>query len=296
MLSDLRPKCQNPIEAYFKGVAMNPNLLVSIIERAIEEDVGSGDVTSMWALPGNAIARIRMVSHGDGVLAGLAVAEQVFNRINALIGFSPTKLDGDEIANGDILATVVGPAVSVLTAERVALNFIRHMSGIATLTRQYVQAIKGTNAVILSTRQTAPGLRLIEQWAVQIGGGGIHRAKLDDMVYLRDTHIALAGSITAAMERIRAQNSDLEVVIEVKTWAELDEALALDPNRITLIRWGVQDIRDAVKWVAGRVPLEVSGNISLDNVREIAETGVDYISVAELTCHLVPVHIGMEVD
>lgn len=275
---------------------MNANLLANIIERAIEEDVGSGDVTSIWALPTNIVARTRLVSHSQGILAGLAVAEQVFNRINALIAFAPTHLDGDEIAAGDVLATVVGPAVSVFTAERTALNFMRHMSAIATLTRRYVQAVKGTNAVILSTRQTAPGLRLIEQWAVQIGGGGIHRAKLDDMIYLRDIHIALCGGITAAVERIRAQHADIQLVIEVKTWAELDEALPLDPDRITLCRWSVEDIRDAVKWVAGRVPLEVSGNISLENVREIAETGIDYISVSELTSHLIPVHIGIEVE
>lgn len=275
---------------------MNQDMLWNVIERAIEEDVGSGDVTSMWALPGNIIARTRIVTHDAGTLAGLAVAEQVFNRVNALIGFSPTKLDGEAIVAGDVLATVVGPAVSVLTAERSALNFLQRMSGIATLTHQYVEAIKGTNAVILSTRQTAPGLRLIEQWAVQIGGGGVHRSKLDDMVYVRDNHIALAGGITAVMERIRELNTGLQVVIEIKTWAELDEALPLDPDRITLSRMSIQDIKDAVRWVAGRVPLEVSGGITLDNVREIAETGVDYISVSALTRCCMPLHISMEIE
>ncbi|MBN1936548.1 MAG: carboxylating nicotinate-nucleotide diphosphorylase [Anaerolineae bacterium] len=275
---------------------MNQNLLWNIIERAIEEDAGSGDVTSMWALPGNVVARTQIVTHDEGILAGVAVAEQVFNRVNALIGFSPTKLDGETLAAGDTIASAVGPAVSVLTAERSALNFMQRMSGIATLTHQYVEAIKDTNAVILSTRQTAPGLRLIDQWAVQIGGGGIHRSKLDDMVYIRDNHIALAGGITAAMESIRKSNTGLQVAIEVRTWAELDEALPLDPDRITLSQMSVQDIKDAVKWVAGRMPLEVSGGITLDNVREIAETGVDYISVSALARWFKPLHIHLEIE
>ncbi len=275
---------------------MNQDMLWNVIERAIEEDVGSGDVTSIWALPGNIIARARIVTRDAGILAGVAVAEQVFNRVNALIGFTPEKLDGEAVAGGDVLAAVVGPAISVLTAERSALNFMQRMSGIATLTHQYVKAVQGTNAVILSTRQTAPGLRLIEQWAVQIGGGGIHRAKLDDMVYVRDNHIALAGSIAAAMERIRELNTGLQVVIEVETWEELEEALPLDPDRITLSQMSIPDVKDAVRWVAGRVSLEVSGGITLDNVREIAETGVDYISVSALTRCCMPLHISMEIE
>ena len=264
-----------------------------IIERALREDVGHGDVTSMWALPPNIIAKGRIITHNDGILAGIDIAAQVFNRINALIAFTPLKLDGSAMSAGDELATVVGPVVGVLTAERTALNFLQRMSGIATLTRRYVDLVQNTNAVILSTRQTAPGLRLIDQQAVQIGGGGVHRQQLDDMIFIRDSHIAIAGSITAAVERVRQQETDLQVVIEVHTWAELDESLPLEPDRIMLNQMSLQDIRDAVKWVAGRAPLEVSGEITLENVREIAETGVDYISVSALTQWIKPSHISL---
>ncbi len=264
-----------------------------IIERALREDVGHGDVTSMWALPPNIIAKGRIITHNDGILAGIDIAAQVFNRINALIAFTPLKLDGSAMSAGDELATVVGPVVGVLTAERTALNFLQRMSGIATLTRRYVDLVQNTNAVILSTRQTAPGLRLIDQQAVQIGGGGVHRQQLDDMIFIRDSHIAIAGSITAAVERVRQQETDLQVVIEVHTWAELDESLPLEPDRIMLNQMSLQDIRDAVKWVAGRAPLEVSGEITLENVREIAETGVDYVSVSALTQWIKPSHISL---
>ena len=275
---------------------MNKEQLWPIIESAIEEDVGHGDVTSMWILPANVISRGTLVAKSAGVLAGIQVVEQVFNRVNPLIAFVPLKSDGQTIEADDELATVVGPAVSVFTAERTALNFVQRMSGIATLTRQYVEAVQGTNAIILSTRQTAPGLRVIDQQAVQIGGGGIHRTQLDDMVFIRDSHIAITGSITAAMKQARQRNTDLQIMVQVQTWEELDEALPLAPDRITLDGMSVQDIQDAVKWVAGRVPLEVAGPITLDNVRAIAETGIDYISVASLTQWIKPLYISLRME
>jgi nicotinate-nucleotide pyrophosphorylase (carboxylating) len=275
---------------------MNKEQLWPIIERALEEDVGHGDVTSLWILPANVIARGTLVARSDGILAGIEVTEQVFSRVNPLIAFTALKSDGGSIQAGDELATVVGPAVSVFTAERTALNFVQRMSGIATLTRQYVEAVQCTDAVILSTRQTAPGLRVIDQEAVQIGGGGIHRAQLDDMVFIRDSHIAIAGGITAAMEQIRQRNTDLQIVVEVQTWEELDEALPLEPDRITLNDMSIDDIKDAVKWVAGRVSLEAAGPITLDNVRAIAETGIDYISVSSLTQWIKPLYISLKMQ
>jgi nicotinate-nucleotide pyrophosphorylase (carboxylating) len=275
---------------------MNKEQLWPIIERAIEEDVGHGDVTSMWVLPANVIARGTLIARSAGILAGIQVAEQVFNRVNPLIAFTPFKTDGQAIEVDDELATVVGPAVSVFTAERTALNFVQRMSGIATLTRQYVEAVQGTASVILSTRQTAPGLRAIDQEAVQIGGGGIHRAQLDDMVFIRDSHITIAGGITAAMTQVRQRNTDLQIVIEVQTWEELDEAFPLMPDRITLNGMSVKDIQDAVKWIAGRVPLEVAGPITLDNVRAIAETGIDYIAVSSLTQWIKPLYISLRME
>lgn len=275
---------------------MNKEQLWPIIERAIEEDVGHGDVTSMWILPANVIARGRLVATSDGVLAGIEVAEQVFSRVNPLIAFTPLKSDGGMIQAGDELAVVVGPAVSVFTAERTALNFVQRMSGIATLTRQYVDSVRGTNAVILSTRQTAPGLRGIDQKAVQVGGGGMHRAQLDDMVFIRDSHITMTGSITAAMEQARQRNTDLQIVVEVQTWEELDEAFPLEPDQITLNGMSIKDVHDAVKWVAGRVPLEFSGLVTLDNVRAVAETGIDYISVSSLTQWIKPLYISLKIQ
>jgi nicotinate-nucleotide pyrophosphorylase (carboxylating) len=213
-----------------------------------------------------------------------------------LIAFTALRNDGDSICAGEELATVVGPAVSVLTAERTALNFVQRMSGIATLTSQYVKAVQGTDAVILSTRQTAPGLRVIDQEAVQTGGGGIHHTQLDDMVFIRDSHITLTGSIAAAMNQVRLRNTDLRIAVQVKTWEELDQVLPLEPDQITLDGMSIQDIQDAVKWVAGRVPLEASGAITLDNVHAIAETGVDYISVASLTQWVKPLYINLEIQ
>ena len=266
------------------------------VDQALQEDVGQGDVTSMWALPLNAIARGRIVTTENGVLAGLEVAGEVFRRVNALIGFTPLKADAQAMSTGDVLATVVGPATSVFTAERAALNFLEHMSGIASLTRRYVDAVKGTNAVILGTRKTAPGLREIDQWAIRLGGGGDHRARLDDMILIRSGHIAIAGSLTAAIQRARQFNTGLPIVVEVMTWAQLDEALPLEPDRLMLTGLPTKDIADAVKWVAGRVPLEAAGDVTLYNVQPIAETGVDYISVGTLTEHARALHITLEIE
>ena len=275
---------------------MDKEQIWSLIERALDEDVGQGDVASMWALPSNAIARGCIVAREAGVLAGIEVAQAVFERVNALIAFSPRHVDGARISAEDELAAVVGPATSVFAAERTALNFVGRMSGIATLTRRFVEAVQGTNAVILSTRKTAPGLRTIDQWAVRLGGGGTHRARLDETVFIRSGHLAIAGGIAAAMERVRQRATGLQVVVEAENWAQLDEALPLEPDRIMLTGMPAQDIVDAVKWVAGRLPLEVSGPITLDNVRAIAETGVDYISVPALTQCAPDLRIGLVID
>ncbi len=267
-----------------------------LIDQALQEDVGEGDLTSLWTLPLNAIARGRIVTTEKGVLAGLEVAGEVFRRVNALVGFTPLQPDGQAMSAGDVLATVVGPATSVFSAERTALNFLERMSGIATLTRRYVDAVKGTNAVILGTRKTAPGLREIDQWAVRLGGGGDHRARLDDMILIKSGHIAIAGGVTTAIERVRQLNTGLPMVVEVQTWEQLDEALPLEPDRLMLTGLPTKDIVDAVKWVAGRVPLEVAGDVTLYNVQPIAETGVDYISVGTLTQHARALHVTLEIE
>ncbi len=277
-------------------MGVDEECLRDLIERALAEDVGQGDWSSMWTMPPNAIARGRVVAREGGVLAGVEVAQRVFERVNALIAFSPLKEDGDEIAAGDELATVVGPAVSVFTAERTALNFLEHMSGIATLTRRYVKAVHDTEAVILGTRKTVPGLREIDHWAVCIGGGGAHRARLDEMVVVRSGHIAIAGGVAAALEGVRRFNTGLQVVIEVRNREQLEQALLQEPDHIMLSGMSVAEIAEAVSVVAGRVTLEAAGEFTPEEARAIAEAGVDYISVGALTQRAGVVRIGLEIE
>jgi nicotinate-nucleotide pyrophosphorylase (carboxylating) len=270
--------------------------LAAVVRRALEEDVGQGDVTSAWTLSPELTGHGVFLSKAGGVLAGLAVAREVFAQVSAGIQLAALKADGDAIAAGDELALVEGPMAAMLTAERTALNFVQRMSGIATATSRYVEAVRGTRAVILDTRKTAPGLRLLDKWAVRLGGGQNHRMRLDDMVLIKDNHIAAAGGVRAAVERVRAHNArQLPIEVEVKTWAELEGAAALQPDRILLDNMTPREMRRAVEWVAGRVPLEASGGITIDSVREVAETGVDYISVGALTHSVVALDISLEV-
>jgi len=269
----------------------------AIVQRALAEDVGPGDVTSQWILSPEMRVRGCFLAKAQGVLAGLEVVRQVFRQVDERITFQSHKKDGDIISKGDIVAAVKGPAASILTAERTALNFLQRMSGIATLTRHYVEAAAGTKAVILDTRKTAPGLRLLDKWAVRLGGGQNHRLGLYDMVLIKDNHIAAAGSITQAVERVRRRNQPgLAVEVEVKSLAELEEALALDVDRIMLDNMGLDEMRRAVEITAGRVPLEASGNVTLENVAAIAATGVDYISVGALTHSVKALDISLEVN
>ena len=267
-----------------------------VIERALEEDVDQGDVTSMWTLPPNAIARGRIVAHEAGAVAGIAVAQEVFRRMNALIAFTPLMSDGAEVFVGEELAAVVGPATGVFTAERTALNFMERMSGIATLTRHYVDAVKGTGVVILGTRKTAPGLRAIDQWAVQLGGGGTQHENADNVALIRSGHIAIAGGVTVAVEDVRRLNTNLQVIVEVQDWKQLDEALVLEPDRVILTGMSAEELADAVRRTAGRVPLEAAGQIALKDVHGIAQTGVDYISVCALTQRARPLHLSLKID
>jgi len=269
----------------------------AIVERALAEDVGSGDVTSQWILPPELGVQGHLLVKAQGVLAGLEVARQVFRQVDERITFQARMKDGHALSKGDIVATVEGPAASILTAERTALNFLQRMSGIATLTRRYVEAVAGTRAVILDTRKTAPGLRLLDKWAVRLGGGQNHRLGLYDMVLIKDNHIAAAGGSTQAVERVRQKNQrGLAVEVEVKSLAELEEALALSVDRIMLDNMDLDEMRRAVEMTAGRVPLEASGNVTLENVAAIAATGVDYISVGALTHSVKALDISLDVE
>jgi nicotinate-nucleotide pyrophosphorylase (carboxylating) len=253
------------------------------IRRALDEDIGSGDVTTDTIVPANASLRGRIVAKQNGVIAGLSIAEAVWRELDERVTFTPQVTDGARVDNRTIVAEVVGPARALLTGERTALNFLGRMSGIATLTRQFVDAVAGTRAVILDTRKTAPGLRLTDKLAVRIGGGQNHRTGLFDMVLIKDNHIDFAGSITAAVTRVRESGTKLEIEVEARTLEHAGEALALEVERILLDNMSLELMREAVQLTDGRAKLEASGNVSLENVLEVARTGVDYISVGALT-------------
>jgi nicotinate-nucleotide pyrophosphorylase (carboxylating) len=268
-----------------------------IIQRALDEDIGDGDVTTNTTIPIEAMASGEFIAKAEGIVAGLQVAQLAFELVDARVQFLTLIHDGEEVKHGDVIATVSGSARALLTAERTALNFMQRMSGIATLTHRFVEAIKFSHAIILDTRKTAPGLRLLDKWAVRLGGGQNHRIGLYDMVLIKDNHIAAVGSITEAVKRVRSldrQHRPIEV--EVKNLAELREALALKPDRILLDNMSPDKMREAVKITARRVPLEASGNVSLESIADIAATGVDFISIGALTHSVRALDISLELD
>ncbi|HEY4640793.1 MAG TPA: carboxylating nicotinate-nucleotide diphosphorylase, partial [Thermoanaerobaculia bacterium] len=231
-----------------------------------------------------------------GILAGLAFAERTFATIDHSASFVAKNKDGDEVAAGDVVAEVSGSVVGLLAGERPALNLMQRASGIATTTRRYVDAVRGTNAGIYDTRKTAPGLRALDKYAVRCGGGHNHRIGLYDMFLIKNNHVDRAGSITAAVERIRSKAMPQKIMVEVRNRAELDEALALRPDFILLDNMSTAEMRAAVEHVGGAVPLEASGGITIDNVREIAETGVDRISIGALTHSVVALDISLRIQ
>jgi quinolinate synthase len=271
-------------------------IIEQIVQQALAEDIGSGDVTSNWAVSEDVRVRGDLVAKAPGIVVGLEVACEVFHTVDERIDFQTLLADGSSVSPGDILAILHGPARSVLSAERVALNFVQHMSGIATSTRRYVESVRGTKAIILDTRKTLPGLRILDKMAVRLGGGQNHRYGLYDMVLIKDNHIAAAGGVAEAIRRVQAQNqSDLLVEVEVKSLDELQEALPFDVDRILLDNMDVDQMRRAVELTAGRVKLEASGGVTLDNVAAIAATGVDYISVGALTHSAAALDISLEI-
>jgi nicotinate-nucleotide pyrophosphorylase (carboxylating) len=260
-----------------------PPELVACVKRALAEDIGSGDVTTNSIVPAGATMTGQIIAKQAGVVAGLDVARTTFLVVDKRVIFAAEVAEGARCENRQLLATVSGPARALLTAERTALNFLGRMSGIATLTRQFVDATAGTRATILDTRKTAPGLRLIDKLAVRRGGGQNHRTGLYDMILIKDNHIDFAGSLAEAVGRARAANTGLAIEIEARTLDDVRAALELGVTRILLDNMTPAMMRQAVGLNAGRAQLEASGNVSLATVREIAETGVDFISIGALT-------------
>jgi nicotinate-nucleotide pyrophosphorylase (carboxylating) len=266
-----------------------------IIWQALVEDIGDGDVTSEAIVPSELWMDGRIVTRQAGVIAGLQVAQMVFALVDERARLHPQVTDGEPVEPNTVIATLSGPGRPLLSGERVALNFLQRMSGIATMTRRFVEAVKGTNAVILDTRKTAPGLRIFDKWAVRLGGGQNHRIGLFDMVLIKENHIAAAGgSIAEAVARVRAYDVRQRLIeIEVRNLTELAEALSLKPGRILLDNMNVDEMREAIYTAGGRVPLEASGNVSLENVGAVAATGVNFISVGALTHSVRALDISM---
>jgi len=253
------------------------------IQRALDEDIGSGDVTSNGIIPPDATMRGQIIAKEDGIVAGLDVVGAVYAAFDPSVAFSVETDEGACVQNRQVLATVFGSARSLLTVERTALDFLGRMSGIATLTRRFVDAVAGTRAVILDTRKTAPGLRMIDKLAVKRGGGQNHRIGLYDMILIKDNHIDFAGSMEEAVRRARAAGSGLEIEVEARTLAHVETALRLRVERILLDNMPVETMAEAVRMANGQAKLEASGNVNLKTVRKIAESGVDYISIGALT-------------
>ena len=258
--------------------------VIPLIQRALEEDIGDGDVTTLCTVPPGAMVDGKLIAKQAGVVAGLEVARLAFFLIDERVRYVRQVTDGDWVEKGTVIAEASGPGRGVLSGERVALNFLQRMSGIATLTRRFVEAVKGTSAVILDTRKTAPGLRLFDKWAVRLGGGQNHRSGLYDMVLIKDNHIAAVGGISETVTRVReCDERGRAIEVEVKNLAELREVLDLNVDRIMLDNMSLEDMREAVRLTSGRVPLEASGNVSLENIAAVAATGVDFISIGMLT-------------
>jgi nicotinate-nucleotide pyrophosphorylase (carboxylating) len=268
-----------------------------LIEQALLEDIHTGDITTQAVVPGKRFASARLIAKEPLVLAGLFVAERVFLRLDPEVRFTACHGEGTSVGTGDIIATVEGNAADLLMAERVALNLLQRMCGIATLTSLYVGAVSGTKARIVDTRKTTPGLREIEKYSVRVGGGINHRTGLYDGVLIKENHIAAAGGIAEAVRRARAYiPHTLKIEIETETPEQVEEALTAGADIIMLDNMDCATMRDCVGRIAGRAQVEASGGVNLDTVRAIAETGVDIISIGALTHSPRAMDISMLLD
>ncbi len=270
-------------------------MMARLIDLWLAEDIGSGDLTSATMIDAQAQGSFRMNAREPQTVAGLEVAAEVFRRYDPSLSVTLTATDGDKLDKGTCLLTVSGPARSVLTAERTALNIVQHLSGIATETARFVKEIAGSKAKLIDTRKTIPGLRMLEKHAVVCGGGTNHRLGLDGGVMIKDNHIAISGSIKAAVARARANIPVLtRIEVECDRLEQVREALEAGADVIMLDNMALADMRTAVAMVGGRVPLEASGGVRFETVRAIAETGVDFISTSRITQAAPPVDIGLD--
>jgi nicotinate-nucleotide pyrophosphorylase (carboxylating) len=270
-----------------------------LIEQALQEDIGDGDHTSMATIPASVEGKMKLLVKEDGIIAGIDIARKVFKKVDPRISMQQVVEDGSQVKKADIVFYVNGPCRSMLIAERTVLNFMQRMSGIATATHKYVKLIEGTKARLLDTRKTTPNMRIFEKMAVVMGGGMNHRMGLYDMVMIKDNHVDFAGGIQKAImaERsyLKKMGKDLKIEIEVRSFEELAEVIKVGQvDRIMLDNFTPEDLRNAVQLINGRFETEASGGITLETIREYAETGVNYISVGAITHHIESLDLSLK--
>ena len=275
--------------------ALAPAHLDPLIQAALAEDLGGGDVTTDAILAPEMTCRGKIICRQDGMIAGLPVAERVFKTVDERLQFDAKTSDGEKVQEDQIVARLYGPARAMLRAERVALNYLQHLSGIATITGKYVKAVDGTKTVILDTRKTTPGMRLLEKYATRMGGAVNHRMGLYDAVLVKDTHLALANGVSAALRAVRKAHPEALIEVEVGNLQELEQALNDKAPRILLDNFAPGQVREAMQLIRGRAQVEVSGGVLLTNARAYALAGADYISVGALTHSAVALDYSMKV-
>jgi len=273
--------------------------LTELIKSTLQEDIGSGDHSSLASIPEDAKGKMKLLAKEEGIIAGIAVAKEVLQQVDASILMQCFKNDGDEISVGDVVFELEGFARSMLTAERTLLNFLQRMSGIATISKQYADAVKGTKTKILDTRKTTPNLRVLEKYAVKTGGSENHRFGLYDMIMLKDNHIDFAGGIEKAIdathEYLKKHDLDLKIEIETRTLEEVRQVVKHGKvDRIMLDNFTPETIQEALELIGGKFETEASGGITLQNIKKYAQTGVDYISIGALTHHIKSLDLSLK--
>ena len=268
-----------------------------LIAIALKDDVGDGDITTNSIVPAEIRRKAKMVAKADGVIAGLPVAEMVFRKLDPDLIWNELVKEGDKVKNGDVLVEFKGSYRALLTGERTALNFLQRLSGIATMAAKYADEVKDFNTTILDTRKTLPGFNRLDKYAVKTGGASNHRHGLHDMVMIKDNHIEVAGGITPAVLAVRSNISHgIKIEVETTTLAQVQEAIAVKADIIMLDNMDIETMRKSIELIAGRAKIEASGNITLDRLREIASTGVDFISVGALTHSVSALDISQRIE
>lgn len=275
----------------------NP-LIDAVIDIAFKEDIGDGDHTTLSCIPHDLEGRARLLVKQDGILCGVELAKKIFAKFDPTLKMTQYLHDGDAIKKGDVAFVVEGKTISILQTERLVLNFMQRLSGIATQTHEYVKLLEGTGTKILDTRKTTPGLRLLEKYAVKVGGGENHRIGLYDMILIKDNHIDYAGGVTAAItktkEYLKAKGKNLKIEVEARTLDEIKEILNFDVDRILIDNFTPEETKTAVALINGKCKTESSGGITKESIRAYAEAGVDYISVGALTHHISSLDLSLK--